>query len=157
MEENLLSQLSKSSIRQILFLLFGTDPCFLEEVCSWQVLFPNALHCNSNPSNLTSFWHYQIGERSTSAWGSGCRGECLLHSSQLVLTSQWLISIFMLKLHVETFPIAQETDVGSLTQISKLSEYMNTGIYVAFISHFLGWSWLQIIFLGLWYWKCAFF
>lgn len=40
----------------------------------------------------------------------------------------------MSELHVETYQIARETDVGFLTQISKVSEYMNSGIYVTFIS-----------------------
>lgn len=57
----------------------------------------------------------------------------------------------MLEPHVETYRITQETDVGFLTQISKVSEDTNTGIYMAFISHFLGWFLFQIIFLGLQY------
>lgn len=104
----------KAPLGRSFFFFLEQTPAFLEEVCSWQVLFPDAPHCNSNPSNLISFWHYQIGERSTSAWGSRCRGEWLLHGSQQVLTSQWLISIFMSELHVETYRIAQETDVGDV-------------------------------------------
>ena len=56
---------------------------------------------------------------------------------------------FRLEPLVETYRISEETDVSFLTQISKVSEYMNTGVYMAFIPHFLRWSGFQIIFLDL--------
>lgn len=66
------------------------------------------------------------------------KSRALLRAFQRVLTSQELVSIFMLELHVETYRIAQETDVGFLTQTSKVSEYMNTGMW--HLSQSLGWS-----------------
>lgn len=70
----------KSPLGRSFFFLEQTF-AYLEGVCSWQLLFPNALHCNSTPSNLTSFWHHQIGGTSTSAWGSGHRSEYAEQSS----------------------------------------------------------------------------
>lgn len=107
------------------------------------MLFPNALPCNSTPSNSTSSLTLSDWREERAARGSGHKGECLeqslLHDSQQVPTSPWLIPIFMLEMRVETYRVAQETDAGILTQVSKVSEFMNTdicGIYLMFP----GWS-----------------